>query len=155
MMKITAINIRKAYRSESLLQIFTVILILYFYCLGLQKFLALNSFRFWLLRIPGAKNFADILYILIPVLQLLSAAMLLHKKTRMAALIYITATQLIYIGWIIYIFFLTPYLVWPWRPLWPKANWFQILLLTLAIAWLALASLKLNTKPSNTEKRLF
>ncbi|WP_420847739.1 MauE/DoxX family redox-associated membrane protein [Niabella beijingensis] len=154
-MEVILTHTNKATCTKILLKICILILLLYFYSLGLQKCIALSSYRFWLNRVPVAKTFSDILYIIIPVLQLLLAAMLLHKKTRMAALYYIIISQLAYVVLIGYIFYFTPYLVWPWHPFWTKADWFEILLLTLSTAWLAFVSLKLHMKLLKIEKRLF
>lgn len=145
----------KASRARIFLKALIIILLSYFYYWGFQKYLALSSFHMWLLHAPVTKSFAGLLSFAIPATQLLVAGMLLIEKTRIMALYVIVTMQLLYVAWVSYVVFATPYLIWPWRPLLFQANWFYLLIQVLTVAWLALISIRMQKILSKSGIRLF
>jgi len=126
------------HRTESLRMVLIGILLLYHYYLGLQKVLAFNDYRFWLQHTPIIKSWANTLVYAVPALQLFVAALIIPKKTRSIVVSVIILSQLVFIVWVIYVFYATPYLFWPWRAFWSQSNWFLKLLEALVVSWTAM-----------------
>lgn len=119
------------------------ILIVYLYYMGFNKLLWFNSFHFWLKNAPPIPQ-VNVLVYLVPALQLTLAGMLFSIKTRSIALIIMILEHLIYFFWIVYLFYGTPYLIWPWQAF--GNNWFYKLLEILTASWTAIWCLRLSLK---------
>lgn len=134
----------KFYKRVSFTNILVGILIIYLYYMGLLKLLWFNSFHFWLKNTPPIKPLAEFLAYFVPALQLTLAGMLFSSKTRSTALSIIILKHLIYFFWIVYLFYGTPYLIWPWQAF--ENNWFYKLLEILVISWIAIWCIRSSLK---------
>ncbi len=125
------------------------VVIIWCYYEGLQKYLAFESYRFWMQHAPLVKNYTPLPAYLVPALLLTSAAMLLFSKTKLFVLDAIIAFQIVFVAWVAYIFYATPYLFWPYHAVWPHPIWFQKFMEALVIAWTALIARVLDKRKIN------
>src|SRR5690606_12302418 len=124
-------------RQAWIVQALTGLLVVYCYYQGLLKLALLGSYRFWLQHAPLVKPLAGLLAYVTPVLKLTLAALLFFPKTRNTVLHCIIAIQLLFIAWIAYVFYATPFLFWPWQKSFGVYNWFYKFLECLLVAWIA------------------
>ncbi len=142
------------HRTDSLRMVLIGLLLLYYYFLGLQKVLAFSSYHVWLQHTPIIKPWANTLAYAVPALQLLLAVLIIFKKMRPLILSVIILSQLTFIVWVIYVFYTTPYLFWPWRAFWSQSNWFLKLLEALGVSWIAMLLLILDRKTNNSNNHI-
>lgn len=126
-----------AYKTKWATDLCIGLLLLYCYYQALQKCLAYDHYRFWLSNAPVIKAYSKYLSVIIPALLVCVAGLLLWCKSRSIALMTIILMQIIFIAWVAYVIYGTPFIFWPYHSIIGTYNWVYKFFECLIVAWLA------------------
>ena len=117
------------------------ILLLYFFYEGICKVAYFQQFALWIRFAPLLKPVSGLLAYGLPVGELVLSFLFLFSSLRVSALYIAISGLLIYILWIMSVILFTHYVFTSYHVPWENFTWFQKMLVSLLLGWLAVIAL--------------
>jgi hypothetical protein len=118
-----------------LLDVVYFLLLLFFFYSGIQKVAYFRNYSFWVGHVPLLKHFPYLIKYTVPAGELVLAALLMFPKKRIWALYGAIAGNFLFVLYIFWTVWVKGFFFPLYEPWWRHENWFQKLLITLALIW--------------------
>lgn len=118
-------------------EVICLVLLINFFYEGVYKIADFSNYETWTLHAPLLKPFSSVLKYAVPIVQIFLALLLVTPGSRKIALYSIVGLSVLFVFWVISMHLFTGYLCWPYHALWVKPTWFQKMIFSLGVTWMA------------------